>query len=109
VEEDRFGHDPSVRRLRRVFAAVEAEQNALLDRLTIGRLDGRLRQWRKTALHLFEQGWARAAREGVYLEEKDAAHLYLLCLARALGTRGIVVPREALPANPAVARLLEEK
>lgn len=108
-EEDQFGHDPSVRRLRRVFAAAEAGQNQLLDRLNIGRLDRRLGQWRKVALHLFERGWARATREGVHLEEEDVGHLYLFCLARALATRGIAVPGEALPANAAVARLLEEK
>jgi len=94
--------------LRRVFAATEEAQNLLLHRLGMGRLDKRLGPCRKKALLLFEEGRARLSREGVRLEEKDVAQLYLFCLARALMEQGLAVPREALPENAAMARLLEE-
>ncbi len=48
-------------------------------------------------------------RRGMPLTEKDAADLYLCCLAKVLGTRGIEAPHPCLPDNPAVMRLLEEK
>lgn len=92
--------------MRSVFAAIEATQNRFLDGLGVSRLDNRLRQWRKMALHLFEKNWAVAARRGMPLAEKDAADLYLHCLAKVLGTRGIEAPRLSLPDNPAVVSLL---
>ncbi|MGD0228734.1 MAG: hypothetical protein ABSC19_00045 [Syntrophorhabdales bacterium] len=107
--EDDWGRDPSVQSLRRIFKAVEAKQGRLLEGLDIRRFDKRLGQWRKMTLHLFEERWTDAARSGVRLEENDVADLYLHCLAKTLATRGMVVPREAFPANPAVARLLEGK
>ncbi len=106
MEKDEWGRDPSVRFMRSVFAAIEATQNRFLDGLGVSRLDNRLRQWRKMALHLFEKNWAVAARRGMPLAEKDAADLYLHCLAKVLGTRGIEAPRLSLPDNPAVVSLL---
>ena len=107
--EDEWGRDPQVKSLRRIFRAVEATQARLLEGLNIDRFDKRLGQWRKMALHLFEQNWATAARRGMHLEEADVADLYLYCLAKAVGTRGVVVPSGVLPINDTVARLLEEK
>jgi hypothetical protein len=108
MEEDEWGRDPTVAAMRSVFAAVEAAQNRFLDGLGLSRLDTKLRQWRKMALHLFEQGCAVAARRGMPLTEKDAADLYLYCLAKVLGTRGIEAPPLSLPDNPSVMRLLQE-
>jgi|GEM_PF-371348 len=107
--EDEWGNDPSVRRMRRVFAAIEARQARLLDGLKVHRFDKRLGQWRKMALHLFEQRSAGAARAGVGLTEKDLADLYIYCLAKVLSTRGITVPKVALPDNAAVAVLVEDR
>jgi hypothetical protein len=114
MEEDEWGRDPSVRAMRSVFAAVEAAQNCFLDGLGVGRIDKRLRQWRKTTLHLFEQicdpqAGAPAARRGMPLAERDAADLYLYCLAKVLEAGGIEAPHPCLPDNPAMMRLLEEK
>jgi len=109
MDEDEWGRDPSVRSMRSVFAAIEASQARFLDGLGVGRIDERLRQWRKTALHLFEHTWAVAARRGMPLDEKDAADLYLCCLAKVLGTYGIQAPHPCVPDNPGVMRLLEEK
>ncbi len=109
MDDDVWGRDPAVAGMRSVFAAIEAAQNRFLDALGLSRLDKRLRQWRKPALHLFEQSWAVAARRGTPLAEKDAADLYVCCLAKVLRTRGIEAPPRCLPDNPAVMRLLEEK
>jgi hypothetical protein len=106
---DEFGGDPSVQMMRRLFAAVEVAQQSLLNVLGISPFDSRLRQWRKMALHLFEQNWAAAARHSSRLTEKDAGDLYAHCLARAVETRGVVVPKGSLPANDLIMRLLEEK
>ncbi len=107
MDNDEWGRDPAVRQLRRIFAVIEAEQQGLLDRLGIDRLDARLGQWRKMTLHLFEKQWADSAQQGLRLEEKDVADLYLRCMAKVLGTRGIVVPADAMPANDRIDRLME--
>lgn len=109
MEIDEWGRDPSIQRMRRVFAAAEAAQDRLLEELKISLLDKRLRQWRKIALHLFEQSWARAATQRTGLVEKDLGDLYVCCLARVLESKGVAVPRRVLPDNAAVSGLLEEK
>lgn len=106
MENDDWGTDPSVRTMRRVFATIEAEQRTFLERLGIGHLDGRLRKWRKMALRLFEQAWSAAVGHGMVLEEKNAAALYLHCLAKALTSTGVAVPKGLLPEGP-VERLLK--
>ncbi len=106
MDNDEWGRDPAVRSLRQIFAVVEAEQQRLLDRLGIDRLDARLGQWRKMTLHLFEQQWATSARQGLRLDEKDVGDLYLRCLAKVLGTKGIVVERDAMPVNDTIERLM---
>jgi hypothetical protein len=109
MDEDEWGRDPAVAGMRSVFAAVEAAQNRFLDGLGLSRNDKRLRLWRKMALHLFEQSRVVAARRRMPLAEKDAADLYVCCLAKVLRTRGIEAPPHSMPDNPAVMRLLEEK
>ncbi len=106
MDNDEWGRDPAVRSLRRIFAVVEAEQQRLLDRLAIDRLDARLGQWRKMTLHLFEQQWASSVQQGIRLDEKDVGDLYLRCMAKVLGTRGIAVPADAMAANDKVERLM---
>ncbi len=106
MDEDEWGRDPTVAGVRSVFAAIETAQNRFLEGLGVSPLDERLRPWRKMALHLFEQGSAAAARRGMPLSEKDAADLYVYCLAKVLGTRGIEAPRRCLPDNPAMIDLL---
>ena len=108
MEADEWGIDPGVQSMRRVFAAVEAGQDELLDRLTINTRDGRLGCARRIALDLFERTWAGAAGRGMQLGERDAADLYVYCLAKVLKTKGIVVPAALLPGNDAIERLMEE-
>jgi len=94
--------------MRRVFAAIEMRQAALLDRLNIHRTDRGLKVMRRTTLHLFERIWAGTADRGVRLGEEDAADLYVHCLASVLSARGISTPAESLPPNDAIKRLVEE-
>ena len=107
--DDEWGRDPSVQRMRRIFAAIDSQQKRLLDGAGIHRFDKRLSRWRKAALRLFEQSWSRAAQAGVPFGEKDISDLYLHCLARILCSRGVTIPDRALPVNPAVARIMGDK
>ena len=109
METDEWGKDPSVRAMRLVFAGIEERQDSFLHDLRISRLDSRLRQWRKDALQLFEQSWARGTRKGIRLEEKDLADLYAHCLATVLTRSGIEAPAGALPDNAMAKQLTEEE
>jgi hypothetical protein len=109
MEEDTWGRDPSVRSMRRVFAAIEAGQERLLKVAEIGPLNQRLGPWRKMALHTFEKVWVESVRSGANLYEKDIADLYVYCLANVLEKDCVAVPSGLLAANPAVKRLVEEK
>jgi hypothetical protein len=109
MEEDTWGRDPSVRSMRRVFAAMEARQEQILRAAGISPLDGRLGQWRKTALHLFQQRWAESAHSGTCLTEEDVTDLFVHSLVTVLERHCITVPSDLLPANPEVGCLVEEK
>jgi hypothetical protein len=108
TEVDTWGRDPQVRYMREVFAGIEGAQNELLLQLSIEPLDERLRRFREIALKLFEKTWMMAMQRGVAENEKDAAVIYLFCLARALSMRGIDVPADALPKNTAIEKFLKE-
>ena len=107
--EDEWGHDPSVQSMRRVFSYMEEAQQELLRRLTISLFDQRLRHSREKALELFEQAWPLAIRQGIIMSEKDAAPLYIHCLARALSLVGAEVPGALLPRDEKIIRFLQEK
>jgi hypothetical protein len=107
--EDEWGHDPSVQSMRRVFSLIEAAQEELLRHLNISPFDQRLRRSREQALKLFEQAWPLAIGKGITMGEKDAASLYLHCLARALNSAGVEVPKELLPKDEKIIRLLKKE
>ena len=107
--EDEWGHDPSVRSMRRVFSVMEEAQHGLLSRLNISLFDRRLRSIREKALGLFEQAWPLAVRQGMMMSEEDAVPLYIYCLARALSSVGIEVPKDLLPGDEKIIRFLQEK
>ncbi len=106
--EDEWGHDPSVQSLRRVFSFMEEAQQELLGRLNISLFDQRLRRSREQALELFEKAWPLGIRKGIIISEKDAAPLYIHCLARSLSLVGFEVPRELLPGDEKIIRFLQE-
>jgi hypothetical protein len=106
---DEWGHDPSVRSMRRVFSFMENAQQKLLGHLNIPFFDRRLRGVREQALELFEQIWPLAMSQRLILSEQDAAPLYIYCLARALGSAGVEVQEELLPGDKKMIRFLKEK
>jgi hypothetical protein len=107
--EDEWGHDPSVQSMRRVFSFMEEAQQELLTRLNISFFDRRLRHSREQALEIFERVWSVAIRSGMVMNEKDAGPLYIHCLARALSSAGIGVPKELLPRDEKIIRFLQEE
>lgn len=107
--QDEWGHDPSVQNMRRVFSLMEEAQQELLRRLNISFFDPRLRLGREQALELFEQAWPLAIKQGIILNEKDTAPLYIHCLARALGSLGVEVPNRLLPGDEKIIHFLQKK
>lgn len=107
--KDEWGHDPSVQSMRRVFSYMEQAQQELLRHLNIPRFDNRLRSVREQALELFEKAWPLAVRKGMILGEKEAAPFYSHCLAQALSSEGIEVPKGVLPRDEKIIRFLQEK
>ena len=106
---DEWGQDPSVQSMRRVFSFMEEAQHELLRHLNISLFDKRLRRSREKALELFERAWPQAVQQGIIGNEKEAASLYIHCLARAMNSAGIEVPKEWLPMNEKIVHLLMEK
>ena len=106
--QDEWGRDPSVQSMRRVFSFIEAAQQELLLCLNLSCLDRRLRRSREQALEFFERTWPNAVRRGM-MSEKDAAPLYVHCLARTLRLAGVEVPEELLPRDEKVIRFLQKE
>jgi hypothetical protein len=106
--KDEWGYDPSVQSMRLVFSYMEQAQQELLRHLNIPRFDKRLRSVRKQALELFEKAWPLAVKKGIILGEKEAAPFYNHCLARALGSVGIEVPKELLSRDEKIIHFLRE-
>ena len=108
VGADEFGRDPNVRRMRRVFALMEAGQDRLLAAAGVSPLDERLRYCRERARMVFEKAWAGASGRGYAPSEEELAALYVHCLARLLVGRGLSVPEDAIPGSETTARILRE-
>jgi hypothetical protein len=88
---------------------METAQQELLGHLNISFFDERLRGVRESALRLFERAWPLAIRQGFIVHEKEAAPLYLHCLATAFRSAGVQVSRELLPENEKIIRFLKEE
>lgn len=89
---DKWGRDPSIQSMRRVFAQMEQTQTELMETLRISPLDQRLRLWRLNALRLFEQEWDQATIRGHSLGESQIAALYCACFTSILEKAGVTVP-----------------
>jgi hypothetical protein len=105
---DDWGRDPSVRAMRRVFAAMEAAQKELMKALGLSPFDQRLRRWRERALAAFDASWARSARAGVELNETEAGELFVHCLGKIMAREGMDVPPEILPQSERLKKILRE-
>jgi hypothetical protein len=108
VFKDEWGHDPSVQSMRRVFSYMEEAQQELLKNLSISLFDTKLRHCREQALELFERAWPLAVRQGMTINEKETATLYIHCLAQALSLVGFEVPNELLPRDKKVILFLQK-
>jgi hypothetical protein len=105
---DEWGGDPSVRAMRRVFAAMEAAQEEFIKNLGLSPFDQRLRRWRERGLAAFEVVWARAAGAGVDLSEEEAGALYVRCLGKTMIREGMDVALEILPQSEKIEKILKE-
>jgi hypothetical protein len=106
--QDEWGHDPSVRLMRRLFARMEGIQTNILKRTGVSLFDLRVRSWRERALKLFEQARELASSKGWTMREDNAGVLYGHCLAKVLRAEKIFVPEEAVPSDEAIQKVLEE-
>ena len=104
--QDDWGNDPSVQKMRRIFARMEESQSDLLERLKLSPLDERLRRVRESARNLFEQVWPQAQRTGMTQNEDDAANLYLHCFVKMLNAERIKVPTDLFPSDDKILRFL---
>ena len=105
---DEWGRDPTVRAMRRVFAAMEKEQKEFINNLGLSPLDPRMRRWRERALAAFDASWARNARTGVQLSETETGALYVHCLGNIMNREGVDVPAEILPRSEKLQKILRE-
>ena len=106
IENDQFGRDPSVQRMRKIFSGMEKSQWDMLEKLKISHFDERLPDIRKTALNLFEKSFPLAVSKGMNLDEKTSAVLYAFCLVQSLKPVGIDVPDHFLPDNKQLEALV---
>jgi hypothetical protein len=105
---DDWGHDPSVRGMRRVFAAMETAQSTVIAALGLSPFDNRLREWRGEARDLFDRAWPAAARRGLASADDAAGVLYSHCLLKVLSSHGVNIPDQALPLHATISKLVEE-
>ena len=108
IENDEFGHDPSVQRMRKIFSSMEKAQWELLEKLKISTFDDRLRNIRKTALDLFGKSFPLAISKGMNLDEDASAGLYAFCLVQSLKLAGIFIPDNFLPDNKQLEAVVME-
>ncbi len=106
--EDAWARDPSVQMMRRVFHRMEMLQKELLGRTGISPFDERLRRVRQISRDFFEKLWPLAQRGGLTRNEKDAATLYVHCLAAILRWERIEVSAEAFTEDKQMSQFIKE-
>ncbi|MDF1590921.1 MAG: hypothetical protein P1P89_05340 [Desulfobacterales bacterium] len=108
MEQDKWGRDPAVQQMRRIFTGMEQIQKTLLDQVRISPFDGRLRSVRETALNLFDKAVARAAGKGIRLTDTAMKDIFTGCLHQAMRTSGMAISQDLLPDDRNVRELLRE-
>ena len=106
---DEWGQDPSVQKMRRIFAYMEKYQEDLVERLKLSPLDERLRRVRELTRNLFELAWPLAQRKGVTPNEEDVASLYLHCFVKMLNWEGMEIPSHLCLGDQKIHQFLSEK
>jgi hypothetical protein len=106
---DRWGLDPTVQRLRRIFARLEKAQGELLALNRIPEFDPRLAGSRRRARALLESGWSLAAAQGLDPDEETLAAIYAHLLATDLAGQGLMAEPGELPGpcGPLIRGLLK--
>ena len=107
TDNDDWGRDPGVRRMRGLFGKLEEAQKGFLEDSSLSPLDERLKVWRREALKSFEGCWSSAVRKGIALSDRDAALLYVTCLSGIIQKSGVKIPSWTPPANKTISRILE--
>ncbi|MFH0726212.1 MAG: hypothetical protein V2B19_07690 [Pseudomonadota bacterium] len=105
---DEWGQDPTVQRVRSLFALMEKEQNRLLKELHLPASDMRLRHCRETALGMYERACGLAAARRLAWDENTYAAIYIGCLLREMEKRGIPIPDGVLATHQRHTDLLRE-
>lgn len=108
MEKDKWGKDPSVQAMRRVFSGMEACLGHILERLSISPYDQRIRTWLETALPKFEKAWYLAHQSGVETGENEAPLIYAHCLAKVMASAGVQIPDDMLPKDEKFQKLINE-
>ena len=106
---DEWGQDPSVQKMRRIFAYMEKYQEDLVERLKLSPLDERLRRVRELTRNLFEQAWPLAQQKGLVPNEEDVASLYLHCFVKMLNWEGMKIPSHLFLGDQKIHQFLSEK
>lgn len=108
AENDNWGRDPSVQRLRHIFANMEQVEKDMLDRAGVTLFDSRLRHVRDAALSLFENSSALASEKRVPLGETAVIELYAICLGKILSDVGIESSAAVLSDRRTLLEIVEE-
>jgi hypothetical protein len=93
--------------MRKVFQTIEHDQQELLERLGITPYDRHLGKWREQTLILFERCWGVADRLNITMDGQTAATIYCSLLAKIMEGSGIVIPKNSIPPDANVARLMQ--
>ena len=86
---DSWSLDPAVKRLRKLFALLEARQAEVLARLNLSSLDPRVGPARELARQLWERAGSRAKSRGSELQETRMVDLYEYALLLAFKQQGV--------------------
>ena len=108
TENDDWGLDPAIRRMRRVFSEMESAQGVLLGQLNITQFDKRLSPAREAAKSMFHRTWSLSLTKSLRMPDEQIACLYVHCLAQALRKVGVHVPSELLPDDESIRAVVKE-
>lgn len=108
LETDHWDSDPQVQSVRHLFAAIEAGQKDLLEKLGISPYDVRLGPWRQSTLNLFEKVWGLAIRRGASLDERETVLIYKHSLLVILGKDGLSIPEGVFAKNESIPQWIRE-
>ncbi len=103
---DTWGHDPSVKKMRKVFSKMEETHNILLSQIKLSFFDNRLRDIRETARRLFDQAVVRTHPKDLSLDEKTMIGIYKDALIQALRRADIPVTTECIGDDKDVANFI---